>query len=321
MIKVTNSGAEHTVEIFGEIGQSFWGDGWTFERFKNELKGITAPILNVKIKSNGGDIFEAFAIHDELKTIPARVVIDIVGSSASAATVIAAAGDEVRISENSMYLVHNAQTFVAGNKETLSDVYDNLEKIDNQIVNIYVKRTGKDRTILAELMKSERWMTAEEAKDWGFVDTINKNAKIVNKMEKFKNLTEEEQMEFDALKAENEALKAELEEMKAAKAAMEEEEIEKEVMAAIEGGKFKADAKDTLLFIAKINREKFNAIVESVETPKAVVAEPITNKLNVEAKASDTINTKEQFDAAWKANKFVNNTALFQKEYSRFYNN
>jgi hypothetical protein len=170
-------------------------------------------------------------------------------------------------------------------------------------------------------MKSERWMTAEEAKDWGFVDTINKHAKIVNKMEKFKNLTEEEQMEFDALKAELEAAKAELEEMKAAQAAMEEKEIEAEVTAAIESGKFKAETKDVLLSIAKANREGFNAMVEGVETPKAVAPEPITNKLKPEAKSGDFINTKEQFDAAWKAGKFENNVALFQKEYSRFYTN
>ncbi len=319
MIKITNSGKEHTIELYGDIGQSFWSDGWTFERFKDELKGVSAPVINVKIKSNGGDVFEAFAIYDELRSMPARVVVDVVGSSASAATIIAAAGDEVRISENSRYLVHNAQSFVAGNKEALAEMYETLQSIDNQIINTYVKRTGKDRNVLAELMKEERWMTAEEALDWGFVDKIIKPVKITNSMEKFKNLTEEEQAEMDALKAENEALKAELEEMKAAKAMEEEKQIEEEVMAAITAGKIKAEVKDAFVAFGKTNREAMTAtlagfVVAAAPKPLAAVPQP-------KPVGASAYSTKEEFDAAFKAGKFTNKVEEFEREYKRFYTN
>jgi len=319
MIKITNSGKEHTIELYGDIGQSFWSDGWTFERFKDELKGVSAPVLNVKIKSNGGDVFEAFAIYDELRSMPARVVVDVVGSSASAATIIAAAGDEVRISENSRYLVHNAQSFVAGNKEALAEMYDTLQSIDNQIINTYVKRTGKDRNVLAELMKEERWMTAEEALDWGFVDSIIKPVKIVNKMEKFKNLTEEEQAEMDALKAENEALKAELDEMKAAKAAKEEKEIEEEVMAAITAGKIKAEVKDAFVAFGKTNREAMTATLAGFVVPAPV--KPLAAVPQPKPVGGSSYATKEEFDAAFKAGKFAGKVEEYEREYKRFYTN
>jgi ATP-dependent protease ClpP protease subunit len=291
MIKVTNSGQEHTIELFGDIGQSFWSDGWTFERFKAELKGVSAPVVNVKIKSNGGDVFEAFAIYDELRAMAARVVVDIVGSSASAATIIAAAGDEVRISENSRYLVHNAQSFVAGNKEALAEVYEMLQSIDNQIINTYVKRTGKDRNVLAELMKQERWMTAQEALDWGFVDSIIKPVKITNKMDKFANLTEEEQAEMDALKAENEQLKAKLAEMEAAEAAKMEEEITEEVEAAVKAGKITAEARASFIAFGKADRAAMTSAINGIKvTALADIVQP---------EAAKTGSKKLTADEAW----------------------
>jgi ATP-dependent Clp protease, protease subunit len=277
MIKIVNNGNEQVIELYGEIGNSFWGEGWTFERFKNELKSMSAPSVVVEIKSNGGDVFEAFAIHDEIKAMKSRVTAKIVGNSASAATIIAAAADRVQITENSRYLVHNAHTFVEGNKEQIGSVYDQLESIDNQILGIYVKRTGKNSDLLANLMSEERWMTAQEALEWGFVDEIIEyKPKIQNNMaEKTKvtNMTEEEKEQMDALKAEIETLKAklaekdeEIENFKAEKEQKEDEEIDAEVTALIESGKFKADAKDSMIALAKTNRNAFKAVVSSVQT-------------------------------------------------------
>lgn len=92
MIRVINEANSATIELYGDIGASWFGDGWTFERFSNEVKSLPVSQLTIKVKSNGGDVFEAFAIHDAIKALPARVTVDIVGASASAATIIAAAG-------------------------------------------------------------------------------------------------------------------------------------------------------------------------------------------------------------------------------------
>jgi ATP-dependent Clp protease, protease subunit len=320
MINVVNELGVRIIDVNAEIGGE---NGFNLSLFNAAVSDLPAEqVLRLKMKTNGGDVFEAFAIFDALRQLENRTEVDIIGASASAGTIIAAGADYRRISKNSRYLVHFAQTAVRGNKDAVKQTYEQLESFDKQLIDIYMTQITKSEEELLTLMASEKWLTAEQALEWGFVNEIievvtNQNT---NKMAKFTNLTEEEKEEMDALKAELESVKAELDEMKAAKAAMEEEEIENEVTAAIESGKFKAETKDVLLTFAKSNREGFKAMVEGIEVPKAVV-ETITAKIKPENKAADFIATKEQFDAAWKAGKFENNVALFQKEYSRFYTN
>jgi ATP-dependent protease ClpP protease subunit len=257
MIKITNTKDSATISIFGDIGQSFFGDGYTFEKFKNDLKGLEVSNLLIEMKSNGGDLLEAFAIHDEIKRYPAKVTARIVGSSASALTVIASAAYIVEITENSRYLVHQSSTFVEGNKDQLQEKIDLLKSFDEQILTAYIKKTGKSKAVLESLMKEERWLTAQEAKDYGFID------RIINITNKIKNMTEEEKAQMEALKAENESLKQKIKELEEAATAMKEEEVEKEVEAAIEAGKFIATAKDSLKELGMLNRKSLTALIEN----------------------------------------------------------
>lgn len=284
MIKITNTAEAAIVELFGDIGNSWFTDGWTLEKFKEQIKGVTASNLTIQVKSLGGDVFEAFSIYDEIRRHPARVTVEVVGSSASAATIISCAADHIRISENSRYLVHNAQTFVDGNKESLKEAYEQLVSIDNQILDIYVKRTGKSKEVLAELMKEEKWMTAAEALEWGFVDEIVKSVtnKINKKMKKFENLTPEEQAEMDQLIADKAALEekvaeleAQLGEMSAAAEKMEEEQIDAEITAAIEAGKIKAESKDVWFSLGKKDRTNMTAAIEAIYTTSKGVAQVV----------------------------------------------
>jgi ATP-dependent Clp protease protease subunit len=265
MIRVTNDSV-YLIELFGQIGQSLFADGWTLERFKKELDNVQGSQVQVDIKSAGGDVFEAFAIYDALRAIKARVTVRIVGASASAATIIAAAGDRVLISENSRYLVHEAQTFVQGNKRQLSDSLELLESIDNQILDIYVKRTGKDRAVLAELMQKEKYMTAQEALEWGFVDEIIKQ-EVTNM--KVQNMTEEEAaaltQENEQLKKQLEDLTAKLDELQAEKAKAEEEQIEKEIEAHIEAGKITAEVKGFWVNAYKSDSEQAQKAIEAIK--------------------------------------------------------
>lgn len=321
MIKVINNADSATVQIFGDIGESFWSDGWTLEKFVNQIKGLEISNLTVELKSNGGDLMEGFAIYDAIKNLPARVTVKIVGASASAATVIASGADQVEISENSRYLVHNAMTFVEGNKEDLKEVYDQLSSFDNQILDIYVKRTGKPRAELADLMKQEKWMTAQEAMEWGFVDKIIKS-KIENKMEeqKPKALTEDEQAEMDALMAENESLKAQLAELqsqlddiKAAEEAEEEKKIEEEVMDAIENGKIKAESKDYWIAFGKSDHVSMTGALEAINFTATATLKDV-----VEDGAGATPEmTKDMFWSNYKSGKYSNNIELYKEDYKK----
>ena len=314
MIRITNEATSATIELYGDIGASWFGDGWTFERFSNEVKNLPVSNLTIKVKSNGGDVFEAFAIHDAIKAMPARVTVDIVGASASAATIIAAAGDVVRISENSRYLVHNAQTWTTGNKEAIMKDVEMLESVDNQIINTYIKRTGKSREQLTDLMKEERWMTAQEALDWGFVDEIIKDKKITNLIKN--EMSEEEKAEMEALKAENEALKAKLAEYEQAEQAKAEAEMEKQIEDAITAGKITAESKSTWVALAKVDRQQ---VLNAIETLPVVARSPILDMALAEP-AQTTKLTEKEFIANWKAKKYDNDAALYAKHYKEVYN-
>lgn len=275
----TNSiGKVNKIQLFDNIGS--YTDpssqeviqGFTLAKLDSILMNSDTSIL-IEIKSNGGDVFEAFAIYDRLRSYPAKIQVDIVGTTASAGTIIASAGDRIRITENSKYLVHNARTRTEGTKEDMLESYEAMKSIDEQIARTYVKRTGRDIEDLQSLMIKDRLLTAQEALQWGFVDEIIPERKKIlnskskhkqlksNNMEKFLNLTEEEQAEMDALLAENEALKARVAELEGAMAKInaenekkEEEEIMAEVDEAEKTGKITAEAKPHWVAVGKANR-------------------------------------------------------------------
>lgn len=317
MIKITNKSDSALIQIFGDIGESFFTQGWTLEKFQNQIKGLEVSNLTIEMKSNGGDLLEAFAIYDTIRKLPARVTVDIIGASASAATIIASGGDKVRISENSRYLIHNARTDVEGNKEDLKDYYEQLASFDNQILDIYVKRTGQPKNVLAEIMKQEKWITAEEAKQLGFVDEIIKH-KIENKMDK--NLfTAAEQEEMDALLAENEELKATIAELEAKLAELEGEKeiaVEEEATAKIENaiatGKLKAEQKKAWINLYKIDK---TATVDAID---AIHVTKLANVIDSKAPVTGSM-TKDQLLKNWRSNVYKNNSAQYAKDYEEVY--
>lgn len=182
MIKVLNNKDKLLVTIDGAIGESW------FEEGGNTLKSVKAQILDsdvteieVNVKSMGGDLFEAFAIHDLFKSIPAKVTARIVGATASSGTVVAMGADEREIMPNAKFLVHNAHTYTEGNSDEHKEAAEALERFDNDIIDIYRKVTGKRKSELAALMKKEKWLSANEAIEWGFVDRIIKE-KVSNQI-------------------------------------------------------------------------------------------------------------------------------------------
>ncbi len=289
MIKVYNEAGALTIDVNGGIGGA---GGFTLSKFDEIVKDAPEDVtIRLRLKTDGGNVFEAFAIHDRLRTIPNRTEVDMIGATASAGTIIAAGADYRRITKNSRHLVHFTQTEARGDKSTLAKVFNQLEEFDKQLVEIYMGFITRTQQELIALMSAEIWQSAEEAKAWGFVDEIieekknSNNTKFDNDManstKPVTNMTEEEKETMDALKAEIETLKAALaekdEELSALKAKAEEkeeEEIEAEVTALITSGKFKAEAKDSLKVLAKTNREAFANVIGNVQAvaPSAPLA-------------------------------------------------
>jgi ATP-dependent Clp protease protease subunit len=131
-----------------------------------------AKTLNVFVNSPGGDVFESRAIMAAIDRFPGNSIAHIDGLCASAATSIALACDEVRMSSTALFMVHNASGMAYGDKQAMRETADLLQKIELSIIADYTAKTGKPDAEIIALMDAETWMTAAEALENGFIDQI-----------------------------------------------------------------------------------------------------------------------------------------------------
>ena len=136
--------------------------------------------LNVHLNSPGGDVFEGRAIMAALAAFRGKTVAHIDSLCASAATSIALACNEIRMAEGAFFMIHNASGLAWGDKTELRNTADVLEKIEGAIVNDYTSRTGKPEQEIRDKMQAETWFTAQEALDYGFVDSITDKSTAKN---------------------------------------------------------------------------------------------------------------------------------------------
>lgn len=134
--------------------------------------------VEVNIASGGGSVFAASEIYTMLKAYSGKVVVNIQGLAASAASVIAMAGDEINMSPTSQMMIHKASTVSMGNADDFAHDSKMLDVTDQSIVNAYEEKTGLNRDDILQLMANETWMTAQDAVDKGFADNISAGSKI-----------------------------------------------------------------------------------------------------------------------------------------------
>lgn len=128
--------------------------------------------LTVDISSGGGDVFAGSEIYTLLRNYEGKVVVNVYGMAASAASVIAMAGDEVNMSPTAQMMIHKAWSVQQGNADDHEHEAKVLDSIDQSIVNAYVDKTGLKRDAILQMMQNETWMSAQEAVDKGFADGI-----------------------------------------------------------------------------------------------------------------------------------------------------
>lgn len=170
---IKNEDTSETELIFnGPISdETWWGDEITPAMFRDELAKISGN-LTVWLNSPGGDCFSASQIYTMLKNHKGRVTVKIDGIAASAASVVAMAGDETLISPTGYLMIHNPMTFASGNKSDMEKAITLLDEIKEGIINAYTRKTGLSRNKISKLMDEETWMNAEKALQLGFVDGI-----------------------------------------------------------------------------------------------------------------------------------------------------
>ncbi|WP_320176635.1 head maturation protease, ClpP-related [Roseovarius pacificus] len=164
--------ADNTISILDVIGQDFWGEGVTAKRISAALRRIGQQDVVVNINSPGGDYFEGLAIYNALREHPAKVTVKVLGIAASAASVIAMAGDEVQIARAGFMMIHNTWVMSVGDRHALRDVADWLEPFDQAAVDVYSARTGLDAGDLAKMLDRETWISGSTAVEEGFADRL-----------------------------------------------------------------------------------------------------------------------------------------------------
>ena len=140
--------------------------------FVPALHAIQADQIHLRINCPGGDVFAAEAMCQAIRENGAKVTAHIEGLAASAATAIACACDEVLATPASKYMIHETWTMALGNKRELRSMADVLDKADQSLIDAYARRTGNTPDQLQAWIEAETWFTAEEARRYGFVDTV-----------------------------------------------------------------------------------------------------------------------------------------------------
>ena len=168
---------ERILELNGTIAEESWfDDDVTPQLFKDELNAGSGDIT-VWINSPGGDCVAAAQIYNMLSNYKGKVTVKIDGIAASAASVIAMAGDTVLVSPVSMLMIHNPATIAWGDHAEMQKAIDMLSEVKESIINAYVLKTGLSRPKLSHLMDAETWMDANKAVELGFADEIMTRAR------------------------------------------------------------------------------------------------------------------------------------------------
>jgi len=167
------SQGDNVITMFDDIGEDFWtGGGVTAKKVSAQLRAIGDRPVEVQLNSPGGDMFEGIAIYNVLREHPQDITIKVMGMAASAASLIAMAGDRIEIGVSSFLMIHNCWVLAMGNRHDLAEVSEWLAPFDQAMVDLYALRTGEDAAAIAKMLDAETWLSGSAAVDKGFADAL-----------------------------------------------------------------------------------------------------------------------------------------------------
>lgn len=170
-IRAADSIGETVITMYDVIGEDWWtGGGVTVSRIDAALRKIGAQDVEVHINSPGGDMFEGIAIYNRLLEHPGKVTVKVMGLAASAASIIAMAGEEILIGPASFLMIHNCWVMAMGNRHDMAATAEYLAPFDDAVAAVYAERSGMSKKDVAALMDAETWMNGETAINKGFAD-------------------------------------------------------------------------------------------------------------------------------------------------------
>lgn len=164
---------DRSISMYDVIGYDYWtGEGVTAKKVAGILRSLGAGPVTVNINSPGGDMFEGLAIYNLLREHKGEITVKVLGLAASAASVIAMAGDTVQIARAGFLMIHNAWVMAVGNRNDLQDIAATLEPFDKAMADIYAAKTGAEPKAMNKLMDAETWIGGSDAVERGFADAL-----------------------------------------------------------------------------------------------------------------------------------------------------
>ena len=169
---IKDDGGGRVLRLEGPIDEeSIWSDGVTPKQFREELYAEDGDVT-IWINSPGGNVFAAAEVYTMIRDYPGTVTVKIDAIAASAASVVAMAGERVMMSPVAMIMVHDPMTIAMGNARAMEKAITTLNEVKESIINAYVAKTGLSRNKVAKLMLDETWLNAKQAVELGFADEI-----------------------------------------------------------------------------------------------------------------------------------------------------
>ncbi len=170
------------MEMYDVIGADYFGAGITAQTVSDCM--ANAGVYNsitCRINSPGGDLFEGVAIYNLLKSSgkPVNIIVD--GMAASAASLIAMAGEKVTMGTGTLMMIHRAMAMTAGFADDMRKMADTLDTVTASAADLYVAKTGMKKDDIMSMMAAETWMSAQDCMDKGFANAVSSDeAKISN---------------------------------------------------------------------------------------------------------------------------------------------
>ncbi len=170
---------DNTISILDVIGEDYWGEGVTTKRIAAALRAIGNNDVVVNINSPGGNMFEGLAIYNQLRAHSGKVTVNVLGIAASAASIIAMAGDEIQMGRGAFLMIHNCWGVCIGNRHDLAKLSQDMEPFDKSMCDIYMARSGQTSEVVSQMMDNETYIGANDAIEKGFADSLL-SADVIN---------------------------------------------------------------------------------------------------------------------------------------------
>jgi len=169
---IHDDGGGRVLRLEGPIDEdSFWGDEVTPKAFREELESEDGDVT-VWINSPGGNVFAAAELYSMLRDYAGAVTVKVASIAASAASVVAMAGDKVQMSPTALLMIHDPSTIAMGNAKDMEKAIETLNEVKESIINAYMAKSGLSHKKIADLMSNETWMNAKKAVELGFADEV-----------------------------------------------------------------------------------------------------------------------------------------------------